>query len=409
LIETQIEEYVQNWQESAHTIKQTNDEIRRFTTAADQVAGRFATDMVLRMFKSQNGKTKRILAEKAATLQNLMLTNLASEIREQNQSMCEQFAKVLTKLEETPENPEELAVLQAYVKDCDVEVEELALEISKARAKLDMLEDFGFDVTVNDFQLYWTAFGKPKEVEISRQAAIPRQEDDKMRFMVKLQSFSTDFQKELASIDADINKFFTYFDLEQADEYHGQVMMLDQRLKEAQESSVVVNEREKLFDFPVSDFSEIGSMVTTFKPYADLWTTAAEFQKCYPIWMGGDFGKLEAESIDTNVTNWWKFAWRAEKTFDGKKEPQSVCTTLKEKLDDKIEVEDVLYLVILDACRVSLQRHAGGISPVLIGFSAESHEPCQIIGQPNGCCAPLQHEAMLLTMAKAGTARLRKR
>jgi dynein heavy chain, axonemal len=334
LIETQIEAYVQNWQESAHTIKQTNDEIRRFTTAADQVAGRFATDMVLRMFKSQNGKTKRILAEKAATLQNLMLTNLASEIREQNQSMCEQFAKVLAKLEETPENPEELAVLQAYVKDCDVEVEELALEISKARAKLDMLEDFGFDVTVNDFQLYWTAFGKPKEVEISRQAAIPRQEDDKMRFMVKLQSFSTDFQKELASIDADINKFFTYFDLEQADEYHGQVMMLDQRLKEAQESSVVVNEREKLFDFPVSDFSEIGSMVTTFKPYADLWTTAAEFQKCYPIWMGGDFGKLEAESIDTNVTNWWKFAWRAEKTFDGKKEPQSVCTTLKEKLDE---------------------------------------------------------------------------
>jgi hypothetical protein len=44
---------------------------------------------------------------------------------------------------------------------------------------------------------------------------------------------------------------------------------------------------------------------------------------------------------------------------------------LKVKLDDKIEVEDVLYLVILDACRESL----GGISPVLTGFSAESHEP----------------------------------
>ena len=44
---------------------------------------------------------------------------------------------------------------------------------------------------------------------------------------------------------------------------------------------------------------------------------------------------------------------------------------LKAKLDDKIEVEDVLYLVILDACRESL----GGISPKLAGFSAESHEP----------------------------------
>jgi len=35
-----------------------------------------------------------------------------------------------------------------------------------------------------------------------------------------------------------------------------------------------------------------------------------------------------------------------------------------------IEVEDVLYLVILDACRESL----GGMSPVLTGFSARSHE-----------------------------------
>ena len=31
----------------------------------------------------------------------------------------------------------------------------------------------------------------------------------------------------------------------------------------------------------------------------------------------------------------------------------------------------MLYLVIVDACRESL----GGISPVLTGFSAESHEP----------------------------------
>ena len=50
-----------------------------------------------------------------------------------------------------------------------------------------------------------------------------------MRFMVKLQAFSTDFQKELASIEADIKKFFAYSDLEQADEYAGQVMMLEQR------------------------------------------------------------------------------------------------------------------------------------------------------------------------------------
>jgi hypothetical protein len=79
---------------------------------------------------------------------------------------------------------------------------------------------------------------------------------------------------------------------------------------------------------------------------------------------------------------------------------------LKVKLDEKFEVEDVLYLVILDACREFL----GEISPVLTGFSAESHEPLPDNRHSQiGCCAPQQHEAMLLTMAKADTARLPKR
>jgi hypothetical protein len=49
--------------------------------------------------------------------------------------------------------------------------------------------------------------------------------------------------------------------------------------------------------------------------------------------MYGPFNTLDGELIDQNVTLWWKFAWRAEKTFDGKPEPQSVAALLKEKLD----------------------------------------------------------------------------
>jgi hypothetical protein len=56
-----------------------------------------------------------------------------------------------------------------------------------------------------------------------RKSALPRQEDDRHKFMQKLQEALVDFQKELQSIDADIRNFFTYNDLEQAEEYAGQV------------------------------------------------------------------------------------------------------------------------------------------------------------------------------------------
>ncbi len=58
-----------------------------------------------------------------------------------------------------------------------------------------------------------------------------------------------------------------------------QVMVLNQRLKEATEMAQVINSREKLFEFPQTSFEEIESMITTFKPYADLWSIASEFQK----------------------------------------------------------------------------------------------------------------------------------
>jgi len=245
----------------------------------------------------------------------------------------ESFSGILDKLQESPEDPEQLAILQDYVKDCDQEVEELAREIGKAREKLDLLEAFEFDVDREDFELYWQAYSKPREVDTVRKAAIPRQEEDRVKFMQKLQELANEFQKELQSIDTDVNNFFTYNDLEQAEEYSGQVMVLNQRLLEAAEQAQVVNSREKLFDFPQTSFDEIESMVQVFKPYADLWSIASEFQKSFPNWMYGPFNTLDAEQIETNVTTWWKFAWRAEKTFDGKAEPQSVAATLKERLD----------------------------------------------------------------------------
>ena len=44
---------------------------------------------------------------------------------------------------------------------------------------------------------------------------------------------------------------------------------------------------------------------------------------------------------------------------------------LREQLDDLIDVEDVLYFVILDTCRTAL----GNQTPIEAGFSAEIHEP----------------------------------
>ncbi len=55
------------------------------------------------------------LYEKAVKLKSIMLTQIAAEAREQSAAMVTSFAGILDKLQESPENPEQLAVLQVRV------------------------------------------------------------------------------------------------------------------------------------------------------------------------------------------------------------------------------------------------------------------------------------------------------
>ena len=334
LVETDVDKHASDWPEGAHTLSATKQEIERFTIAADQMERRFANQIVLRMHLVTCWQTKTKLVQKAIRLKQLMLTRIEAETREQNLAMIASFSGILDKLQESPENPEQLAILQEYVKTCSQEVDELALEIAKAREKIEILEAFAYEVAAEDFSLYWTAYGKPREIGLVRDAAVHKLQDDKVKFMGKLTESTNEFHKELLSIDSDIKAFFVYSDIEQSEEYYGQVTILNEKLREASETAILIKSREKLFETgQQSSFDEIDSMIQIFKPYAELWTIAAEFQKSYPNWMYGPFVSLDSETINSNVDAWWKFAWRAEKTFEGKEAPKSVAALLKEKLD----------------------------------------------------------------------------
>jgi hypothetical protein len=91
-------------------------------------------------------------------------------------------------------------------------------------------------------------------------AALQRQEDERLRFMQELQASTVEFQAELASIEVEVKKLFTYSDIDSSEEYAGAVRVIEMRLKEAKENAVLINSREKLFEFPITDFDDIGRL-----------------------------------------------------------------------------------------------------------------------------------------------------
>jgi hypothetical protein len=134
------------------------------------------------------------------------------------------------------------------------------LEIQSTQRNFALLEDFWFDVTAEDQATFWTAFGQPSLVAREQAAALQRQEDERLRFMQELQASTVEFQAELASIEVEVKKLFTYSDIDSSEEYAGAVRVIEMRLKEAKENAVLINSREKLFEFPITDFDDIGRL-----------------------------------------------------------------------------------------------------------------------------------------------------
>ena len=308
LIEIDVAAHCELYVESVHPIQETHAEVERFMLPAAVMEEALPDSLAIRMFRVTTHAFKAEMKSKALDLRGRLLTALAGDVLERNRGMKEHFSKMMERILTTPENAEQLAELQEYTAGLSEEVDELQLEQEKIRKSMDLLELLGYEMTPEDVDSFWVAVGQPAELTKAQAFVVQRQEDERLKFMQNLREDTENFQLELKSIDAEIEKLLLYTDIEMAEEYAGTVSVLDMRLKEAEERAAVINSRETLFELEVSDFTDIASVIKTFEPYSMLWTTTSHFNQQHPNWMHGTFDKLDANSMSENITAWLKYA-----------------------------------------------------------------------------------------------------
>ena len=68
--------------------------------------------------------------------------------------------------------------------------------------------------------------------------------------------------------------------------------------------------------------------------HLNLWTTAANFQRAYPVWMDGPFLELSPEQVDNDVATWWRQLYKMGKALVGLEGPLQVVAHVKLKLEE---------------------------------------------------------------------------
>ena len=72
---------------------------------------------------------------------------------------------------------------------------------------------------------------------------------------------------------------------------------LKNSLNNAKELAAVINSREALFAWPITQFDSLKKCTVLFEPYLDLWTITQDFTQMHAIWTEGPFVELDADEV----------------------------------------------------------------------------------------------------------------
>lgn len=221
-------------------------------------------------------------------------------------------------------------------------------------AKVRVLEDFNFEDEDEEVRVYlWTTVGWPARVKGDLEAASYRLEEDKRKFQADLTSDKEEFVDSLEMLAKEAEEFENYGEMAKVDEYYELMLNLNERLGDAANKVKLFNSREELFKWDPTEYPILQQIMTSFKPYTQLWTIAAEFQKNYPQWMDGPFISLDADTLEQEVDTWTKRMYTLKKTFSTNPEPMKVVNAVKKDLDEFSHHLPVVRVSGVSACTVA--------------------------------------------------------
>lgn len=190
-----------------------------------------------------------------------------------------------------------------------------------------------YDFSKDDFELNATLFCWPAKVIPIFQESDTTLQTSKDANQEELKIRKERLFSELDSHTKQIEEFYTFGDFSEINRYYKSWQKLQGRLENISEKIVSFNRDEELMGFEPTKFSSLAAALETIQPFGNLYQTGVDFQKSYMTWMNGSFLSLDAEAIETDVTNMWRNMYKITLTFSDHPEPKQIADIVKDQIE----------------------------------------------------------------------------
>ncbi|KAI9189908.1 hypothetical protein H9P43_001341 [Blastocladiella emersonii ATCC 22665] len=273
------------------------------------------------------------LVGRANALVQRLIDQVSDIHRKQNQSICDQYEKISTKLMKTPQDTEELVDLIKYVDAVkDREIAQLRDEITRGKKRLDLLLNYAF-MSEDEIKLNGVTFTWPSRILPILDLSKKRMAQRKVKAQEELKDKQTQAGTLMDECYNDVMQFKDYGIVSELGEYLKRIKKLEAKMLDLSTTISRINAEEELLEWDKTPFEKFQQVADLLEPYKKLWETVGAFQTEHAKWMSGSFLELQSEAVDESVNTMWRTLFKLTKVFVEQAVPRKVAEGIKNKLD----------------------------------------------------------------------------
>ncbi|CAE7516367.1 Dnah1, partial [Symbiodinium necroappetens] len=275
------------------------------------------------------------MSQRAYHLAGCCLQTVAQSIQERSQAVLTEWHETHEHILSNPEDEEELAKLKQFMSDLpQLKTKPLMQTTRHIHTQINMLADFSFQIDNEVVERAFSSFAWPLQIQIDVGDSERSLDSQKQKFMEKLDQEKTEYERDMASYQEDLEWLRGLNDYSLAMKCAHRIYSLKENLEKAVVRVQSFVDRERLFGMEVSDYSAVEVMSEAFEPYYKLWNSAIDFKHSEEEWLQGVVQRLVAEEIEAMVEEQYKESYKTMKQFEGNENPLAVAKDLREEISN---------------------------------------------------------------------------
>ncbi|KAK3096562.1 hypothetical protein FSP39_001310 [Pinctada imbricata] len=334
LMNLDINKYVAEYEAADHTAQEVKDEVEMHLREKEILEQTIPSNIIIGPFWINTESVRQNLSKKRRNLSNAVLELLARKLRTQADDACEEFKAISRKLYDKPNCIEELSDMREWMKGIPEKLKEHQEAIDKAMDDYELIEEFYYNLSQDDFNAKWTAIGWPHKIERQMEATYEQLDQDEERFRKLQGSDQANFNDRLDTLQMVVAGMAAYTDVSKAHEIANEVRRVNKQLKEAQGLAQTYNNRERLFGMPVTNYDKLAKLIKEFEPFRNLWITVSDWGRWHESWMHDPLSAINAEEVEKNVNEAYKTMHKSVRIFNEMPSVQQVASEIKGLIEE---------------------------------------------------------------------------